>query len=494
MNQKSKTTPIAYSYNVDRYQKAIPQITWRSLLHSMAKRPILMEELNRPSTPICINPIQLYDLPDYCKNQFILPLENHFSKSELAHYFSPALDICRVNGKLMAIPEDFSPYLLFARHDLLEKHDLKPAVNFSEFNKQLTRLKKATGKPPLTVQGGGPKARLGFICAVLGVFGVDLSGSLESWDEYSDKMIEAYEWIHELYQKDLIANFDLFIRQLPTIDKKMGPFSNEAIYTTAWLNFEILYAQEVVSDKIHVSSMFSSHAKSKAYQLLSGHGWIVPAKTQNPDLAIEVLKKAQHFDLIKGNELQGGAPFNARRDIWKDPQVLAKHPFYQWHKILQEDRPGFLINPSDRKLKILDESFRNSLRDNLKGSEWLRSLLTSGFTTSRKVATNSLIQKSLDFMEQNFGKIQNTKDIASHLGMNPNYFTRLFQKSMNIGCGEYLMRIRMEKARELLHDKRLSIKEIADQVGFRHPQGFTRAFRKYWKKSPSEAGNSTDHS
>jgi len=56
----------------------------------------------------------------------------------------------------------------------------------------------------------------------------------------------------------------------------------------------------------------------------------------------------------------------------------------------------------------------------------------------------------------------------------------------NKGTSEYVRIIRLETAMSLLKQKELNISEITYQTGFSSPSHFSQAFKKYYKKSPSE--------
>jgi len=47
-----------------------------------------------------------------------------------------------------------------------------------------------------------------------------------------------------------------------------------------------------------------------------------------------------------------------------------------------------------------------------------------------------------------------------------------------------LTEIRLKKAKELLLENRLSLKEISYQVGYKDPNYFSRVFKKYFRQSP----------
>jgi two-component system response regulator YesN len=51
---------------------------------------------------------------------------------------------------------------------------------------------------------------------------------------------------------------------------------------------------------------------------------------------------------------------------------------------------------------------------------------------------------------------------------------------------EYVSRLRMERAKLLLHDSNLKTYEAAEKVGFNDPQYFSSCFKKYTGMTPSD--------
>ena len=68
--------------------------------------------------------------------------------------------------------------------------------------------------------------------------------------------------------------------------------------------------------------------------------------------------------------------------------------------------------------------------------------------------------------------------IASHFDLNPSYLSRTFKRIMSVGLAAYIQHIRVEAATELLKDKRISVKQAAEAVGFSNTLTMNRAFHK----------------
>ncbi|OBZ12561.1 AraC family transcriptional regulator [Bacillus sp. FJAT-26390] len=80
----------------------------------------------------------------------------------------------------------------------------------------------------------------------------------------------------------------------------------------------------------------------------------------------------------------------------------------------------------------------------------------------------------------------NVDQMAESVHLHPNYFSSYFKKHFGIPPLKYVSRKRTERAKQLLTTTSLSIKEIADQTGFKETNHFTKFFRKEVSLSPTE--------
>jgi AraC-like DNA-binding protein len=76
-------------------------------------------------------------------------------------------------------------------------------------------------------------------------------------------------------------------------------------------------------------------------------------------------------------------------------------------------------------------------------------------------------------------------DVARAVNTSTFYFCKLFKKATGLNFTEYLSRIRVEKAKNLLLNPNLRVSEIAYQVGFQSLTHFNRVFRKLAGQSPT---------
>lgn len=79
------------------------------------------------------------------------------------------------------------------------------------------------------------------------------------------------------------------------------------------------------------------------------------------------------------------------------------------------------------------------------------------------------------------------KQLSRELDINPAYLSREFSKYFNdLSFGEYLRKLRIEKAIEYMHTSDYSLTKIGYLTGFSDQSHFTRIFKKHTGKNPSE--------
>ena len=78
-------------------------------------------------------------------------------------------------------------------------------------------------------------------------------------------------------------------------------------------------------------------------------------------------------------------------------------------------------------------------------------------------------------------------DISNELNINPSYISREFSKYFeDLSFGEYIRKLRIEKATDLLQNTKYSLTEIAFLTGFSDQSHFTRVFKQQLNIKPSE--------
>ena len=97
-----------------------------------------------------------------------------------------------------------------------------------------------------------------------------------------------------------------------------------------------------------------------------------------------------------------------------------------------------------------------------------------------------LIGVALKYIHKHFERNLSLGDMAKYVFLSPGYFTHAFKEETGVSPIQYLLKIRVERACELLCETDDKMIDIALAVGFSHPQRFNESFKKYAGVSPTE--------
>lgn len=100
----------------------------------------------------------------------------------------------------------------------------------------------------------------------------------------------------------------------------------------------------------------------------------------------------------------------------------------------------------------------------------------------------SRIDKALSFLHRHYSDSVEVEQLASLVNMSPSAFHRCFKEVTASSPIQYLKKIRLNKARELLQLQQLKVKEVAQAVGYESPAQFSREFKRYFNQSPGASG------
>lgn len=84
------------------------------------------------------------------------------------------------------------------------------------------------------------------------------------------------------------------------------------------------------------------------------------------------------------------------------------------------------------------------------------------------------------------------ENAANLVYMNPFYLSKFFKQKTGMNFSDYLLKVKMNKAAELLGNIALKTYEVSELVGYSNPKNFTRAFKAFFGVSPREYRNADE--
>ena len=106
--------------------------------------------------------------------------------------------------------------------------------------------------------------------------------------------------------------------------------------------------------------------------------------------------------------------------------------------------------------------------------------------TLHKSHSDQLVKQVQEFIEQNFQQSMQVSSLAAMANITPRTLNRRFQASVAMRPVEYIQAVRVEQAKRLLELGDVTIKSLAEQVGYDDISSFTRLFKRATELTPKE--------
>jgi len=104
---------------------------------------------------------------------------------------------------------------------------------------------------------------------------------------------------------------------------------------------------------------------------------------------------------------------------------------------------------------------------------------------------DELLTTAKKFIDTNYNKEITLRDMAAHIAFSESYFTHSFKQKFGISPKSYLLKVRIESAKEYLENTDMKIGDIALTVGFSGQQRFNDIFKKSENITPLKYRNKT---
>lgn len=133
------------------------------------------------------------------------------------------------------------------------------------------------------------------------------------------------------------------------------------------------------------------------------------------------------------------------------------------------------------------------------GSGGIREALIRSIRAIAEAGGKSALKSKLDplsiarYIQDHYSHDLHLEHMAEQLDTSAKYFSNYFKKTFGINFVEYLNKVRLAKASELLKNTELSVADIGERTGYQNSSTFTSTFKKYYGISPSDYRKSGPH-
>lgn len=150
-------------------------------------------------------------------------------------------------------------------------------------------------------------------------------------------------------------------------------------------------------------------------------------------------------------------------------------------------------------IRARDDIFHSALENALHAedllglmSDKLHELLETGrkpvtASTQPEPKVQAIDRYIAEHLEENISSI----DIANYLGLNPSYFSRYFKRISGMNFTDYVHRYKIGIAEQMLKNSDETVELVAAKLGYYERSYFSKVFKKYTGKTPTELRGST---
>lgn len=188
------------------------------------------------------------------------------------------------------------------------------------------------------------------------------------------------------------------------------------------------------------------------------------------DAAISVAK--DYFEYIKSKDIM-----DARLKVLE---------FALWAEHISYDSGGMIYNISDRR-DYLPTVMAIDNMDSL--WDWFVEKISfscTNISNKAEESSNDAIAASKSYIEANFTKNITLEDVSREVNISSYYLSRIFKEGTGENFIDYVTKLRIEKAKELLSTTQYSMKEICSICGYSDPNYFSKSFKKNVGVTPTE--------
>lgn len=98
----------------------------------------------------------------------------------------------------------------------------------------------------------------------------------------------------------------------------------------------------------------------------------------------------------------------------------------------------------------------------------------------------TIVNTVLSFINENYMKEISLDKISRNMYLSPVYISKIFKEEIGESPINYLIKVRLSRAVEMLKEGNLSIKAVAKSIGYDDAYYFSKLFKKYYGRSPSK--------
>jgi len=241
------------------------------------------------------------------------------------------------------------------------------------------------------------------------------------------------------------------------------------------------------------------HIDNQTYHVMAGDVYVLQGDTQHGFSDVHDL---EFYNVMFPCDME--QIVTTAGTAWRIEQEIRTMPGYQALFVLEpfyRKEHHFMnrLQVDPRRLQALEFLLANMMEEYRHGGHGWRALLQASFTTllvmlsrwaeePHGLATGNLraIAEAVAYLEAHFDEPLRMDMLAERAHLSPRHFGRIFASNYGMPPMEYLQRLRLRSACDLLRRSHITVTRIAQECGYRDGNLFSRQFREQYGITPTQ--------
>lgn len=165
----------------------------------------------------------------------------------------------------------------------------------------------------------------------------------------------------------------------------------------------------------------------------------------------------------------------------------ARHAYYSLNMVIKRAGEAMRLTDNGGVEEDRENDFFERTETFAEMNQYLQERLSGLFESGEAQKSAYVVKKVMDDIWENYGDSSlSIRTLADHVYLTPTYLSNLFKKSTGQTIGQYLVDVRIEKAKRLMKEPQLKFYQVASMVGYEDPNYFAKIFKKKTNMTPSE--------
>ena len=165
----------------------------------------------------------------------------------------------------------------------------------------------------------------------------------------------------------------------------------------------------------------------------------------------------------------------------------ARHVYYSLNLVIKQAELALRFDDMSMETGRAEADYFEHVETFAEMNAYLQNRLSGLFEGGEAQKSTYVVKRTMDYIWENYGDSSlSIKELADHVYLTPTYLSNLFKKSTGLTIGQYLVDVRIRKAKRLMKEPKLKFYQIASMVGYEDSNYFAKIFKKKTNMTPSE--------